>query len=94
MPGLSAAQGATTMLITRADGLIDAAQAALMCDVGESTIRAWVSRSMLAKAGIDERGRSLFRPEDVARTEHSTRKRARRRPRPVLALAMAADDPG
>ena len=81
------------MLITRADGLIDAAQAALMCDVGESTIRAWVCRGMLAKAGIDERGRSLFKPGDVAVAEHATRKRARRRPRPVLALAMAEAGP-
>ena len=66
------------MLVTRADGLIDAAQAAELCHVGESTIRAWVSRGHLAKAGTDERGRSLFDPVDLAKAEYRTRKRARR----------------
>ena len=66
------------MLITRADGLINITQAAQMCQVGESAIRVWVSRGHLRKAGQDEFGRSLFDPDDVARAEKKTRKRARR----------------
>jgi DNA-binding transcriptional MerR regulator len=66
------------LLITRADGLVDTAQAAELCHVGESTIRAWVCRGALEKAGMDERGRSLFEPVAVARAERKTRKRARR----------------
>ena len=66
------------LLVTRADGLIDIKQAAQLCHVGESTIRAWVSRGHLHKAGVDEAGRSLFDPVALARAEHKTRKRARR----------------
>ena len=66
------------VLVTRADGLVDTAQAAGLCHVGESTIRAWVSRGTLPKAGADERGRSLFDPVALAKAEYKTRKRARR----------------
>jgi DNA-binding transcriptional MerR regulator len=66
------------MLVTRADGLIDTGQAADLCHVGASTIRAWVCRGYLVKAGTDERGRSLFDPVEVAKAEYRTRKRARR----------------
>jgi DNA-binding transcriptional MerR regulator len=66
------------MLVTRADGLIDTGQAAELCHVGTSTIRAWVCRGTLVKAAVDERGRSLFDPVDVAKAEYKTRKRARR----------------
>lgn len=66
------------MRITRADGLVDTGQAAELCHVGASTIRAWVSRGTLPKAGTDERGRSLFDPVDLAKAEYKTRKRARR----------------
>jgi hypothetical protein len=70
--------GCFLVLITRADGLVDTAQAAELCHVGESTIRAWVCRGFLAKAGKDERGRSLFDPVALAKAEYRTRKRARR----------------
>lgn len=66
------------LLVTRGDGLVDIRQAAQLCHVGESTIRAWVSRGHLSKAGADECGRSLFDPVDLAKAEHKTRKRARR----------------
>jgi len=42
------------------------------------TIRAWVARGHLAKAGLDERGHNLYRPLDVARAEAKLRKAARR----------------
>jgi hypothetical protein len=74
------------MRITRADGLIDAEQAAMMCRVRLRTIHQWVARGHLAKAGIGERtgsnGRvyqiSLFDPAEVRRTERKLRKDARR----------------
>ena len=78
------------MLVTRADGLLDTPQAAELCHVGESTIRAWVCRGILPKAGVDERGRSLFDPVALAKAEHKTRKRARREFR---SRALATADP-
>lgn len=74
------------MQVTRADGLIDAEQAAELARVRPITIHQWVARGHLEKAGIGERrgktGRiykiSLFRPEDVRRTEARLRKPARR----------------
>ncbi|MGW3711445.1 MerR family transcriptional regulator [Streptomyces albogriseolus] len=42
------------------------------------TIRSWVARGHLAPAGLDERGRQLFRLADLARAEHATRDRALR----------------
>jgi DNA-binding transcriptional MerR regulator len=64
--------------ITRADGLVDAQQAAQLCGVQVGTIRQWVARGHLAKAGLDDKGRSLFDPVALQRAEFHTRKRARR----------------
>jgi hypothetical protein len=72
--------------VTRADGLVDAEQAAAHCRVQVRTIHQWVARGHLEKAGIGERvgsnGRayqiSLFRPADVRRIEALLRKPARR----------------
>ena len=66
------------MQITRADGLVDAEQAAELCGVKQGTIRQWVHRGQLSKAGLDEHGRSLFDPVDLQKTEYATRRRARR----------------
>lgn len=74
------------MKVTRADGLVDAEQAAAHCRVRVRTIHQWVARGHLEKAGIGERrgrnGRvyeiSLFRPADVIRAEAKLRKPARR----------------
>jgi DNA-binding transcriptional MerR regulator len=66
------------MLSTRDDGLITYDQAAQLARVRPGTIRQWVARGHLAKAGLDERGRCLFRPADVAATEKRLRKPARR----------------
>ena len=67
------------------DGLITGVQAARLADVTPATIRIWVHRRHLARAGIDERGRSLYRLADVARAEYKTRVRGRR-----LSAARAA----
>jgi hypothetical protein len=72
--------------VTRADGLVDAEQAAAHCRVTVRTIHQWVARGHLDKAGIGERigrnGRaypiSLFRPADVIRAEAKLRGPARR----------------
>lgn len=71
------------ILITRGDGLITTAQAARLAGVQENTIRQWVTRGLLAKAGLDERGHSLFDPGAVARCELATRHKARRIPAPA-----------
>ncbi len=42
------------------------------------TIRSWVARGHLAPAGLDEKGRQLFRFVDLARAENATRARALR----------------
>ena len=60
------------------DGLVTGRQAAQLAKVTPDAIRLWVHRGHLAKAGIDEQGRSLYRVTDVARAEYKTRKRARR----------------
>ncbi|KMS74523.1 MerR family transcriptional regulator [Streptomyces leeuwenhoekii] len=46
--------------------------------VSPRTIRSWIARGHLAPAGLDERGRQLFRLADLARAEHATRGRALR----------------
>jgi predicted site-specific integrase-resolvase len=66
------------MRITRDDGLVDAEQAAQLCGVKPGTIRQWVHRGLLKKAGLDERGRSLFDPVALQKAEYATRERARR----------------
>ena len=66
------------MISSRDDGLITVAEAAQLARVRPCTIRQWVARGQLAKAGIDERGRGLYRPVDVAATEKRLRKPARR----------------
>lgn len=66
------------MLSTRDDGLITTSQAATLARVRPVTIRQWVSRGHLPKAGLDERGHNLFRALDVMAAEQKLRKPARR----------------
>ena len=58
--------------------LLTGPQAADLCGVGPATIRQWKCRGLLAPAGLDERGRPLYRQLDVALAEKATRKRAGR----------------
>lgn len=58
--------------------LITATQAASYCGVALCTITKWVRIGNLEPAGIDERGRKLYRVIDVAKAEKATRDRARR----------------
>lgn len=46
--------------------------------VGTSAIRTWASRGHLTAAGLDERGRPLYRLDDLAAAELATRGRALR----------------
>ena len=57
------------MTVTRGDGLITTAQAAAMVRKSPATIRSWVLRGRLHRAGLDERHNSLFDPADVAAAE-------------------------
>jgi predicted site-specific integrase-resolvase len=58
--------------------LWDAAEAAQAAQVSPVTIYSWVRRGHLEVAGLDERGRKLFRACDVVNAERNTRKRAHR----------------
>jgi len=71
-------EGGSGVRITRADGLVDVFQAAELCGVKPGTVRQWVHRGHLAKAGLDEEGRSLFDPVALQKAEYATRERARR----------------
>lgn len=78
------------MLIIDPEGLVTTAQAAELADVKPGTIRQWVKRGHLEKAGLDERGYPMYRVADVARVEFATHERARRktgRPKPKKSAA-------
>lgn len=60
------------------DSLITASEASTLCGVALCTISAWTARGKLTPAGLDHRGRKLYRLLDVAKAERATRKRARR----------------
>jgi hypothetical protein len=65
--------------------LWDTAESAEAVRVQPGTVRKWASRGHLAPAGLDERGRPLYRAIDVIHAEHKTRAHARRSPYPVQA---------
>ncbi|MFE6866028.1 MerR family transcriptional regulator [Kitasatospora sp. NPDC057692] len=65
--------------------LMTPAEAAALCGVQVATIWQWKRRGILAPAGLDERGRSLYSQLDVARAEAATRARARRTVDPAAA---------
>lgn len=60
------------------DSLITTNEAASLCGVTAEAIRLWAHRGIITAAGIDERGRKLYRLIDIAKAERSTRDRARR----------------
>lgn len=70
--------GAAILIPDNIDDLITTNDAATLCGVTVEAIRKWASRGQLAAAGIDERGRKLYRLIDVAKAERATRHRARR----------------
>ncbi|MFG3050342.1 MerR family transcriptional regulator [Kitasatospora sp. NPDC048239] len=60
-------------------------EAAALCGVTVDAIWQWKRRGLLEPAGLDERGRPLYRQLDVARAEKRTRARAHRTVGPVAA---------
>ncbi|MFJ8474215.1 MerR family transcriptional regulator [Kitasatospora sp. NPDC094011] len=58
--------------------LLTGPEAAVLCRVTPEAIRQWKRRGHLAPAGLDERGRPLYRQLDVARAEAATRVKAGR----------------
>ena len=64
--------------ITDPDMLVTTRQAADLCRVKIDTVRKWVRRGHLEKAGLNENGWPVYRAVDVARAEYATRERARR----------------
>ena len=75
------------MRVTRADGLVTRAEAALLCDVSPEAISNWVSRGYWSDA-LDSQAylpvakregrKPLFDTIELAKAEYATRKRARR----------------
>ncbi|MFE3051588.1 hypothetical protein [Nocardia sp. NPDC059239] len=55
------------------EDLITATDAAHLCGVTTAAIVNWVKRGHLDVAGLDERGRKLYRVIDVAKAERATR---------------------
>ncbi|MDH6111934.1 DNA-binding transcriptional MerR regulator [Kitasatospora sp. MAP12-15] len=60
------------------DALLTGPEAAALCGVDPATIRSWKRRGLLEPAGLDDRGRPLYRQLAVAQTEARTRERAGR----------------
>jgi hypothetical protein len=55
------------------ESLITATQAAELCGVTTQCISNWVARGILTQAGLDERGRKVYKLIDVAKAERATR---------------------
>lgn len=70
--------GATILITNGVDDLITTTQSATLCGVTAAAIRQWAARDLITAAGIDERGRKLYRLIDIAKAEKATRTRARR----------------
>lgn len=70
--------GAAILIPNSIDDLITVNEAATLCGVTAAAIRQWASRNLIAAAGLDERGRKLYRLIDIAKAEKATRTRARR----------------
>lgn len=62
------------------DELMTGPEVAELCGVRPATVRSWHHRGLLEPAGLDERGRPLFRQLDAARAEKATRAKAGRVP--------------
>ena len=69
------------MTVIAPDGLhslVTASEAAGLIGVGVSTICMWRTRGKIKPAGLDEKGRPLYRLLDIAKAERATREKARR----------------
>lgn len=58
------------------DDLVSTTDAAREIGVATETIRSWAHRGHLEKAGLDEKGRPMYRLIDVVRAARDTRWRA------------------
>jgi predicted site-specific integrase-resolvase len=66
------------MVVTGPDMLVTAREAAELARVKIDTVRKWVRRGHLERAGLNEQGWPVYRAVDVAKAEYKTRERARR----------------
>ena len=66
------------MVVTGPDMLVTTREAAELACVKMDTVRKWVRRGHLERAGLDENGWPVDRAVDVAKAEYKTRERARR----------------
>ncbi|MFF9690972.1 MerR family transcriptional regulator [Streptomyces sp. NPDC014623] len=67
-----------TDLLTTAEAAAHITRARQFLSAGAAAIRSWANRGYLARAGLTETGRPLYRLADVARAEAVTRSRALR----------------
>ncbi|MFC1410496.1 helix-turn-helix domain-containing protein [Streptacidiphilus sp. N1-12] len=58
--------------------LLTGPQVAKLCGVKPPTVRSWVRRGYLTKAGLDARGRPLYTQLAAAKAERATAERAGR----------------
>lgn len=61
-------------------GLLSTVELARLLHVEPYVVRKWRYRELLPVAGLDARGRPLYRQQDGARCEAATRARAHRTP--------------
>jgi DNA-binding transcriptional MerR regulator len=76
--GAFSCSGVEMVTITGPDMLVTTREAAELCRVKIDTVRKWVRRGHLDRAGLDENGWPVYRAVDVAKAEYATRERARR----------------
>lgn len=57
------------------DELVSTSRAAEIARVKPATIRQWKHRGWLAPAGLDAKGRAMYRVRDVKKAEAGTRER-------------------
>lgn len=70
--------GSSILVTDSINSLITAAEASTLFGVSCEAIRQWARRGKLTAAGLDGRGRKLYRLIDVSDAEKATRKRAGR----------------
>jgi hypothetical protein len=66
----------SVLAVDSLDDLVSTTDAAKAVGVDAATIRSWAFRGSLAKSGLDERNRPLYRLIDVVRVARDTRRRA------------------
>lgn len=70
--------GSPILVTDSIHSLITTAEASTLFGVSCEAVRQWVRRGKITAAGMDDRGRKLYRLIDVSDAERATRRRAGR----------------